>query len=284
LAIGIQNMGYVYNPLTGQFDYHEGDKTYLDLLEITVPGSPAANKLRLFVEDYKGFSFFSFKDSGGMVRKIVRDSVFVGKNVTASTIALGRIVYASGSDEDVPTIALAKADSTATMPAIGVTIEAIAAGAFGRVMQVGLLENVNTLAYSAGDIFYVSAATAGIPTITPPTYPNIRQEIGTVLVDSATVGSIQIVARSAFNDAVVDHGGLLGLADDDHTQYTKKATLTTKGDIYAATGASVPARLAVGANDQVLTADSTQSTGIKWAAAAGGGSGATILETQVFSS
>ena len=50
---------------------------------------------------------------------------------------------------------------------------------------------------------------------------------------------------------------------------TQKATLTTKGDIYAASAASTPARLAVGANDTVLTADSTQSTGIKWSALPG---------------
>ena len=52
---------------------------------------------------------------------------------------------------------------------------------------------------------------------------------------------------------------------------TQKATLTTKGDIYAATGTSTPARLAVGANDTVLTADSSTATGLKWAAAAAGG-------------
>lgn len=42
--------------------------------------------------------------------------------------------------------------------------------------------------------------------------------------------------------------------------------LTTKGDIIAATGASTPARLGVGSNDQVLMADSTAATGLKWAA------------------
>lgn len=42
--------------------------------------------------------------------------------------------------------------------------------------------------------------------------------------------------------------------------------LTAKGDIYAATAAATPSRLAVGSNDTVLTADSTTSTGLKWAA------------------
>jgi hypothetical protein len=52
---------------------------------------------------------------------------------------------------------------------------------------------------------------------------------------------------------------------------TQKATLTTKGDIYAATGASTPARLAVGTNGQILTADSTAATGVAWATPSGAG-------------
>lgn len=45
---------------------------------------------------------------------------------------------------------------------------------------------------------------------------------------------------------------------------TAKSTLTTKGDIYAATAASTPARVAVGTNGYVLTADSAQSTGLTY--------------------
>jgi len=44
--------------------------------------------------------------------------------------------------------------------------------------------------------------------------------------------------------------------------------LTTKGDLY--TYGAADARLAVGTNDYVLTADSTETTGMKWAAAGGG--------------
>jgi hypothetical protein len=45
--------------------------------------------------------------------------------------------------------------------------------------------------------------------------------------------------------------------------------LTTKGDLY--TYSTTDARLGVGTNGQVLTADSTAATGIKWATPAGGG-------------
>jgi hypothetical protein len=46
----------------------------------------------------------------------------------------------------------------------------------------------------------------------------------------------------------------------------------TKGDLAIATGADAASKLAVGSDGQVLTADSTQTTGVKWAAGGGGSS------------
>jgi hypothetical protein len=55
-----------------------------------------------------------------------------------------------------------------------------------------------------------------------------------------------------------------------------------KGDIIAATAADTVSRLAVGANDTVLTADSSTATGLKWAAP---GAGAlTLIKTQTIGS
>jgi len=68
------------------------------------------------------------------------------------------------------------------------------------------------------------------------------------------------------------------LKDTNATQYysgsawvsiSGSSPLTTKGDLY--TYSTTDARLAVGTNGHVLTADSAEATGLKWAAAAGGG-------------
>lgn len=57
----------------------------------------------------------------------------------------------------------------------------------------------------------------------------------------------------------------------DDANAIQNTIVDAKGDLIAATAADTPARLAVGTNGQVLTADSTTATGLKWATAAGGG-------------
>ena len=79
----------------------------------------------------------------------------------------------------------------------------------------------------------------------------------------------------------------IGTGTHSHSDYITAASainptiVDAKGDIIAATAADTVARLAVGSNDQVLTADSTTATGLKWATPSS--SGWTLLSTTTLS-
>ena len=79
-------------------------------------------------------------------------------------------------------------------------------------------------------------------------------------------------------DVAVAHGGTgastltaNGVLIGNGTSAITSVDMTTKGHILIGDGSGNPQMLSVGSNDQVLTADSTTTTGVKWADAGGGG-------------
>jgi hypothetical protein len=78
-------------------------------------------------------------------------------------------------------------------------------------------------------------------------------------------------------NAVEVYDGSSWVASDDPNAI-QNSIVDAKGDLISATADNTPARLAVGADNTVLTADSSTSTGLKWAAAAGGGKILQVVE------
>lgn len=69
-------------------------------------------------------------------------------------------------------------------------------------------------------------------------------------------------------------------AADPHAGYVLESLLAAKGDLYVATADNTPGILTAGTDDYVLTADSGEATGLKWAEAAAGGSAWTQVVDQ----
>lgn len=89
---------------------------------------------------------------------------------------------------------------------------------------------------------------------------NQNNEISQVEAFVGTLSSVQGTLMYDVRAAASNGGGHVQTANKGGTGQTSY----TKGDLLAASSSSVLSKLAVGANDTVLTADSTAASGVKW--------------------
>ena len=106
----------------------------------------------------------------------------------------------------------------------------------------------------------------------------IAQSKLNLAITDAQVASGAAIAKSKLAALGIVDADVSAISESKITNLTtdlsgklNTSTVTTKGDLLAATGSAAITRLGVGADGAVLTADSTQASGIKWAPAAGGG-------------
>ena len=129
----------------------------------------------------------------------------------------------------------------------GTTVAMNAAGATTITVNIGL--------FAAGDTVFIQNLGAGACTVTA----------GTATV--ATAGSLILPQNDA---GILYFTSASAAIFYDYIQAGAVSPLTTKGDLY--TFSTSDARLGVGANGTTLVADSSEATGLKWAAPAGGAS------------
>lgn len=167
---------------------------------------------------------------------------------------------AAGINSTTTSIVLAAGTGAALMG--GVTLAAGNVDSFGVALDVDTQnEEIVWVTQVSGDTLTVSRGQAG----------------------TGTAG-VSGIAHTA--GATVKHV----FTGDDATFFTStsttanaavpKSTVTAKGDLIVGTASGVVARQAVGVNDYVLTADSTQTNGIKWGPVAGAAGDVTLTGTQ----
>ena len=122
-----------------------------------------------------------------------------GKNITGATLPAFAVVYITGTNSNLPTWGLAKANSSATSDeTFGVLINAITNNGTGVAITAGMISNINTAAWTVGTPIWLSATTAGGLTSTRPSSPNHSVYIGIVITQSSSSGQIFVRIQNGY--------------------------------------------------------------------------------------
>lgn len=200
-------MAFKFNPITGTLDLIGG-------------GGPAANGLPVGGVQYDLLVKNSATDydaiwsrtldtltvNGLLTAPDVHGSfngpVYIyGKNTSGSTIPIATPVYITGSvgASGQVTIAPADADSSTTMPSIGLTRNAVANNGFVDVVVFGVIDLVDTSTYMVNDTLWVSPA-GGLTNIRPSGANEVVQVVARVLRVNMASGQILVAGRMSKED------------------------------------------------------------------------------------
>jgi hypothetical protein len=199
--------------------------------------------------DSTAHSLAYYNDSANSIVHIGQDIQFKVINNTGSTIANGSPVYitSSSSGQTYPNVALAKADVASTAVVIGLTNGAIANGAIGYVTAQGGIDNVNTGAFTVGQVLYLSPYSAGqLQNTIPPT--GITVQVGVVTYVDSSAGKIYVKQTTPLNVPASIISGQVAIANGG----TNGTATPTAGGIAYGSGTAY-AFTAAGTSGQVLT-------------------------------
>ena len=203
-----------------------------------------------------------YNDHNGVTLNVGQEDWIRVYNATGVSIANGSAVYVNGVNAatGLPTVALAKADQSLTADAIGITTETIPTGSLGYVTAFGVIHNLNTTAYTAGQPVYVSATTAGAVTSTRPNQPNFTNPIGYIAATDAVLGKILVMAgksrQGAMTTGAVAFGGTDGFLKENPTGFFFDSTNVRLG-----IGTNTPGQKLEVKNGNILLSNNTATAG-----------------------
>jgi hypothetical protein len=152
--------------------------------------------------------------------------------------------------------------------------------------QFAFTKDNNSLWYYDGAAWVASGATGDIEGVTVTSPLTGGGTSGTVTVGilsgtTSNLGAVQLSdSTSSTSTTLAATANAVKTTYDLANGAIAKSTITTKGDLIVGTGSGTFVRQGVGANGTVLTADSAEADGVKWATAS---SGMTLISTTSFS-
>lgn len=217
---------------------------YMDYTAITAPTYQAG---RIWYDaTEKTLSYYN--DATNNAVHIGQETIVKVVNQTGSTIPFGAAVYISSaaSGFTYPNIALAKADALSTAAVIGITNTAITNGSIGYVVSGGMITNINTSGFSAGDILYLSPYSAGgLMNSVPPTGYAIQ--VGVCANGHSSAGAIYTKQTTPTSiSANIVNTGTLAVANGG----TGQSSYAIGNTLYAS-GATTLSKLAIGTAYQI---------------------------------
>ncbi len=167
-------------------------------------------------------------------------------NNSAATLLKGKVVKVTGASGQKLTVDLAQADSDMDSATIlGIMLEDVSVNASGFVATDGVVNNVNTFAFTDGQIVYLSPVSAGELTATKPVAPQHMVQMGYVVKGgSVGGGSLYVKVQNGYEIGElhdVKTSSSTSLADGEVLAYNTSAGVWTNSTALIDTQTSVSA-------------------------------------------
>ena len=248
----ILNIGeFGYNTTSSQFKIGDGT-TIWSLLDYVPTETSLGSSLGDYIE---------------LIEKSAADGV-AELDGSKNILAPAGIIFEGTANDFETTLSVTDptADRTITLPNVTGTV--ITTGNLSDITNIGVFSSTITMEGSTANDFELTLS-AGDPTADRTiTFPD---ETGTVQLRVTDVSDTEI-------------GYLNGVTSSIQTQLdarVEESLFDAKGDLLVGSADNTPAKLTVGTNGYILTANSSATNGVEWAAAPAGYSPPTLGSTQI---